>query len=256
MNGVTTILDTKFYVIHNLDKKRKIRILSELKNSGVDDKNIIFINHPNKNEITYQIKKTSVQKNTKQGIEGKVIKDGWISVTYKHYLALKNIVENSIPYAFIIEDNVGKINGNIYQRISKYLDDLPEDWDIVFESDQFPFSYTKEPFTNKNKIVHRKDNKITYSEDGSVLLMGGTRSAQFYFINLETAKKLYDNYLPFNHAPDVWMNELFRKLDIKSFWADPSIIGTEKNHRTSTNYKYSDIFYVIKSKLINYILRL
>ena len=60
----------------------------------------------------------------------------------------------------------------------------------VFESDQFPFSYTKEPVVDKNKS---KSNE-TYFEDGSTLLMGGTRSAQFYFINLETANRLFDNY--------------------------------------------------------------
>ncbi len=249
-------LDTKFYIIHNLDKNRKKRILSELNNAGVDDKDIIFINHPNKNEITYRIKKTAVQRNTKQGVEKKTIKDGWISVTYKHYLALKNIVENSIPFAFIIEDNVGKINGNIYERISSYLQDLPKDWGVVFESDQFPFSYTKESVVNKNSIVQQKSNDETYFDDGSLLLGGGTRSAQFYFINFDTAKKLHDNYLPFNHAPDFWMNELFRKLNIKSFWAEPSMIETEKHHRTSTNFEYSDIFHVLKSKLINFILRL
>lgn len=256
MKESSTKLDTKFFIIHNLDKNRKKRILSELNNAGVSDQDIIFINHPNKNEITYQIKKNAVQKNTKQGVEKKTIKDGWISVTYKHYLALKNIVDNSIPLAFIIEDNVGKIDGNIYERISNYLEDLPKDWGVVFESDQFPFSYTKEPIVDKNKIVHKKSNEKTYFDDGSLLLGGGTRSAQFYFINLDTAKKLFDNYLPFNHAPDFWMNELFRVLDIKSFWADPSIIKTEKHHRTSTNLKYYDLFYIIKSKLINFILRL
>mgnify|MGYP001174396736 FL=1 len=256
MRERSIIFNTKFFIIHNLDKNRKERILSELYKAGVEDKDIIFINHPNKNEITYKIKKIAVQRNTKQGIESKTIKDGWISVTYKHYLALKNIVEDSIPLAFIIEDNVGKINENIYDRISSYLEDLPNDWGVVFESDQFPFSYTKEPVIDKNKVVHQKSNEITYFEDGSTLLMGGTRSAQFYFINLETANRLFDNYLPFNHAPDFWMNELFRKLNIKSFWADPSIIETEKHHRTSTNYKYSDIFYILKSKITNFVLGL
>ena len=36
---------------------------------------------------------------------------------------------------------------------------------------------------------------------------------QFYMVNLKAAK-LYENFLPFNHAPDMWMNELFRKIGI------------------------------------------
>ena len=31
-------------------------------------------------------------------------------------------------------------------------------------------------------------------------------------VNLKAAKQLYENFLPFNHAPDMWMNELFRKM--------------------------------------------
>ena len=64
------------------------------------------------------------QKNTKYGVEKKTIKDGWISVSYKHYLALKYIVENSIDLAFIMEDNVGKINEkNFLTNDEKILND-------------------------------------------------------------------------------------------------------------------------------------
>ena len=109
----------KFFIIHNLDEKRKQVIDRELEKSQIPNEDIIFINHPNKNELTYAIKKNAVQKNTKYGVEKKTIKDGWISVSYKHYLALKYIVENSIDLAFIIEDNVGKIDGNLYKRVNK-----------------------------------------------------------------------------------------------------------------------------------------
>ena len=248
--------EIKFFIIHNLDKNRKKTILHELNKNGVNDENIIFINHPNKNEISYKIKKLAVEKGTRYGIEKKTIKDGWISVTYKHYLALERIVKESISYAFIIEDNVGKINQNIYERVDKYLSELPSTWGVVFESDQFSYSYTKESPVSLNTTIYKKSNEITYKSDGEPHLLGGSRSAQFYFLNQTTAKKLYDNYLPFNHAPDMWMNQLFRKLNIESYWAEPSIIETEKNHKTSTNYKITDIYFVLKSKIVNYILGL
>ena len=66
-------------------------------------------------------------------------------------------------------------------------------------------------------FVYPKSNEITKYCHGS------TRLAQFYIINNKCAKKLYDNYIPFNNAPDWWMNDLFRKLNIKSFWSEPSI---------------------------------
>ena len=154
-----------------------------------------------------------------------------------------------------MEDNVGRINGNIYKRIEQYHEELPDDWDIVFESDQkyLNFDYTGEETVTSNKLIYKKNNEVTYDKNGYILLHGGSRSAQFYYLNYETAEKLYQNYLPFNHAPDMWMNDLFRKLNINSFWAEPTFITTEKNHKTSTNLNYfKDIRYIINSKFINF----
>ena len=242
----------QFYIIHNLEKKRKSNILRLLRESNISNNNINFINHPNKNEITYEIKKNAVQKNVR--INNKVIKDGWIAVSYKHYLALEDIVKNQYPYAVIMEDNIGQIHGNIYERIGLYHKELPVDWNIVFESDQkyLNFDYTREGEVLKDKLIYKKNNEISYDDNGNILLHGGSRSAQFYYLKLETAMKLYENYLPFNHAPDMWMNDLFRKLNINSFWAEPTFITTEKNHKTSTNFNYlRDFRHIIYSKYVN-----
>ena len=59
-----------------------------------------FINHPNKDELTYEIKEKAVQKNAN-------IRDGWISCSYKHYLALENIIEQDNEFGVIMEDNIG-----------------------------------------------------------------------------------------------------------------------------------------------------
>ena len=92
-------------------RKEEKNILNQLGNSNVQTSDIEFINHPNKNELTYDIKKVAVQKKIR--INNKVIKDGWIAVSYKHYLALEDIVKNKYSHAIIMEDNVGRINGNI-----------------------------------------------------------------------------------------------------------------------------------------------
>jgi hypothetical protein len=54
---------------------------------------------------------------------------------------------------------------------------------------------------------------------------GGTKCACFYVLTLACAKKLLEHYIPFNNAPDWWMNDLFRLINIKSFWAEPSNVG-------------------------------
>jgi GR25 family glycosyltransferase involved in LPS biosynthesis len=239
----------KYYVIHNLNLDRKINIESELIRNGVDLSDVQFINHPNKDELTYQIKKRSVQAKSR-------IKDGWVSVTYKHYLALSDIVENNIQYGVIIEDNVGKFKENIPDRLLKYIDQMDEDWDIIFDSDWISYKHVNEQKVTKTNIVYKKSNQRTLDKSGKIITHGGTKSAQFYMVNLESAKKLKNAYLPFNHAPDMWMNELFRKLNINSYWAEPTFIETEKNHVSSTNFQKKFSLYRLKSKIINIVLGL
>ena len=71
-------------------------------------------------------------------------------------------------------------------------------------------SMNQEEKVTDEKIVYKKSNEITK------FCHGGSRVAQFYFLNLNCAKKLYENYLPFDNAPDWWMNSLFRKLNYPS----------------------------------------
>ena len=60
--------------------------------------------------------------------------------------------------------------------------------------------------------MYRKSNEITKNNEGKIISHGSTRAAQFYLINKKAAKKLYDNFLPFNHSADMWMNEVIRKI--------------------------------------------
>jgi hypothetical protein len=39
-----------------------------------------------------------------------------------------------------------------------------------------------------------------------------------------------ENYIPFNNSPDWWMNDLFRKLNIKSFWVEPTNVYVHHGH--------------------------
>ena len=163
----------KYYVIHNLEKYRKDRITSALTNSGVNMDDVTFINYPNKKDLTYKIKKESVQRGIK-------IADGWIAVSYKHYLALKDIVENSYPYGVIIEDNVGRFVENIPNRLNLYIEQLPKDWDIVYSSDWITYQEINEEEVVPEKIVYKKSNEITRNKNNEIIVHGGTKSAGLY----------------------------------------------------------------------------
>jgi hypothetical protein len=106
----------------------------------------------------------------------------------------------------------------------------------------------------KIRLCTKKTLVTLITKNGKIIAGGGTKSAQFYMVNLNSAKKLYENYLPFNHAPDAWMNELFRYLNFNSYWIEPSITKTRENHTSSTNFENRFSIYKIKSKIQNIIL--
>lgn len=233
-----------YYIIHNLEKKRYDNMVRLLKSNGVDSKEVTFINHPNKNELTYEIKKKAVQKNSQ-------IRDGWISCSYKHYLALEDIVKNQHKLGVVMEDNIGGFFENIPKRLEKYLDFLDDDWDIIFDSVWGNYKDMNEEEVVSEKLVYKKSNHITKNMNGKIISHGSTRAAQFYLINQKAAKILYDNFLPFNHSADMWMNEVIRKTNLNVYWSEPSLVTSKFNKKTSTKLTLSQFFYGLKSKFIN-----
>lgn len=233
-----------YYVIHNLEKRRYKNIVKLLNLNGVNINDVNFINHPNKDELTYEIKEKAVQKNAN-------IRDGWISCSYKHYLALENIIEQDNEFGVIMEDNIGGFYENIPNRLEKYLNMMDSDWDIIFDSVWGDYAQMNEEEISQNKLVYRKSNEITKNNEGKIISHGSTRAAQFYLINKKAAKKLYDNFLPFNHSADMWMNEVIRKTNLKVYWSEPSIVTSKFNKKTSTKLSFLQSVYAIKSKKIN-----
>jgi GR25 family glycosyltransferase involved in LPS biosynthesis len=237
----------KYYIIHNLENYRYKNIVNLLQDSKIDMDDVNFINHPNKNELTYKIKKSAVQQNSK-------LKDGWISCSYKHYLALEDIVKNKYELAVVMEDNIGAFHENVIVRLNKYQKELPKNWDIIFDSVWFDYSWLNEEKVTPEKLVYKKSNHPTYNDEGKIIAHGGTRAAQFYFLKYETAKKMYDNFLPFNASADMWINEILRQCNLNSFWSEPSLVVSKLNKVSSTNVSNKEFIYKIKSKLLNYYL--
>jgi hypothetical protein len=217
-------MDIQYHIIHGVDKDRAGRMSNEFIKANISQNNVYWVLSHNKDKLTDEFIKTIVDQNESISNNRLVgpgcphLKKGQISCTYKHYLALKNIVENGYEYAVIMEDNI-YFKGDVNERVDKYIKQLNKfypDWDVLFDSDWEPY---KEGAVRPDLLVYPKDIEMNKYD------FGGTRCAHFYLLTQKCAKKLYDNYLPFNHAPDHWMNDVFRKLNIKSYWAEPSIVG-------------------------------
>jgi GR25 family glycosyltransferase involved in LPS biosynthesis len=207
-------MNFKYYLIHGVDPSRKQFMLDQFAAYGIDNNDVTWLCHPNKNEITKDMVKAYTTKYSRGGPQEYVNDNlglGQISCTIKHFLALKDIVEKQLPYAVIMEDNVA-FHSNIPERLTKYLEQLPSDWDALFDTDWRAFN--ESPVTS-DKLVYKKKNEVTE------YCHGASRLANFILVSLKGATALYQNYLPFNHVSDWYYNNLFRRLELNSYWAEP-----------------------------------
>ena len=207
----------KYYLIHGVDPSRKQFMLDQFKQYGIDNSDVTWICHPNKNEITRDMVNAYCAK--------KDLNRGQISCTIKHYLALKDIVDNQYPVAVIMEDNVA-FKSDVPSRIQKYLEQLPADWDTLFDSDWAPFI---EGPVRPDCLVYKKSNEQTSQCHGGSLL------ANFILINLKAATVMYKNYLPFRHVSDWYYNDLLKTHSLNSYWSEPGNTYHVKRQSTATD---------------------
>lgn len=226
---MSKIENLRYYLIHGLDPKRGRIMMEEFKKWNFELDKIKWILHPNKDEITDElldsiiIKEPSYSANIFIPPERTRNAKGLVCCTYKHYLALKDIVENNYDYGVIIEDNIC-FKGKIPELLKIYINQLDNKygkWDILFDGSWTSY---QEGSVTPDLLVYPKKNEITTQ------CHGGTKAATFYLIKKECAQKLIEHYIPFNNSPDWWMNDLFRKLNINSFWVEPSFVQVHPNH--------------------------
>lgn len=224
----------KYYLIHGLDKKREEIMKKEFDLWEFPKEDIKWILTPNKEEITEElinfiiIQYPSISCNVPFNPSYMILRKGYVACTFKHYIAIKDIVNNNYEYGVVMEDNI-VFTGCIPKLIEIYIKQLNElypDWDILFNGSMF--RYIENP-TKDNIYVYPKKTEITEQ------CHGATNAATFYVIRNKCAQKILPHYLPFNTPVDWWMNELFRKLDIKVYWTSPSSTRVQENHISTAN---------------------
>jgi GR25 family glycosyltransferase involved in LPS biosynthesis len=225
----------QYYLIHNNDKKREEKMLDQFERVNINNDDVKWIRNPNKEEITDDFLNSILIDGWSitcgNNINAKLhLRKGQISCTYKHYLCVKDMIENNYEYGVVMEDNMYLID-DVPKKLNIYieqLDRLYPDWDIIFDNygitgKLMPY---KDELLKEGQFVYPKTNQIS---DG---YHGGTKCAVFYLLNLKCAKRLYEHYLPFNNTADWWLNDLLRKIDAKCFWAEPYNVGIA--HHIST----------------------
>lgn len=199
----------KYYLMNGVDRTRDEFMKSQFDKAKIKQEDVVWIKSHNKDQLTKDLIK-QIYKRKKENL-----KLGQISCTYKHYLALKNIVENNIDIGVMMEDNIEFNTSNFPERLNKYLEQLPKDWDILFESDTLKYIEKK---TRPDLLVYKKKNEVTSQ------CHGGTNAANCYIIPLKTAKLFHENFLPFHNVIDHYMNDLLRKYNLNSYWTVPPVV--------------------------------
>ena len=202
----------KYYLIHGGVSERRTFMENQFIKFDIPYEDVFWILEP-----------TSIDEVPEHACCQTDLKNGARICTYKHYLALKDICEQEYPLAVIMEDNI-EFNSSVPNLIERYLADLPSDWSCLFDSDICNLHYIEGP-VSYDMSVYKKSSEVT-AQCG-----GGSRGANFYLLNLATAKILYENFLPFV-CVDWHYNDLIRRFKLNSYWAEPP--NVHKINRAST----------------------
>jgi len=206
-------MNIKYFLIHGLDRKRRIFMQAQIRHMGIPQQDVMWINGPNVGDELPDGLTTNPN-----------LTRGQVAITHKHYLCLKEIVENNYEIGVIMEDNIEFLS-NVTTCLNRYLKDLPSDWDMLFDSDFFGWKYIEGPISLEMSVYKKSNNPLSPSP-------GAAKGAHFLMISNRAAKILYANFLPFNEVSDHYYDYLIRKFNLNTYWAEPS--NVHKIQRQST----------------------
>lgn len=238
-----------YYLIHGIDISRKEFMENQFKKFGIPDNDTTWITYPNKYDPLPDVC-TNIS-----------LPRGMVSCTYKHYLALKDICEKGYEYAVIMEDNIEFID-NVPFTLQRYLKELPDDWDLLIDSnftDRKPLNATFDPekkiyrhIYDYTWLIEYLDVNVTRYEQ-----WGATKGAHFVFLTQKAANMLYKKFIPFKDSSDHHYDTLLNEMRLNVYWAEPPNVkkierpSTWKDDDITRNIKVNDI--ILKSKKVKWL---
>lgn len=149
-----------------------------------------------------------------------ILRPADISLISKHRIAWKKIKE----MALIFEDDV-ILAPNFSDTLSKYIAELPPDWDLLFIGDGCGLHIDAAVISPYKYTYSKCLEPTSWGGDGA------TRCTDSYIISPKCAALFAaDPDRPITKPIDFYMNDLCRKYKCKVFWAEPTIVtqGSEK----------------------------
>jgi glycosyl transferase, family 25 len=158
-------------------------------------------------------------------------KPGEVGCFLSHYNVIKRIVEEKLPYALILEDDI-EVSNNLPQLLLK-LEKVIKQGDVISLYSSFPAGCK---LRTENKIDEAYD--FLKPEEGE-LVVGNVA----YIITQEVAQKMVQALLPMNNVIDDWR-----------FWIEKGFVRDFKvvfPHPIDLSDNYSDIHESFGGTLLN-----
>ena len=144
-----------------------------------------------------------------------------ISLTLKHFTALKEISKSNYP-ALICEDDI-IFKKNSLEELENAFELCKKDFDFINigEGGNLPFFEFDKPLKSNNRFIE--------------LNIPRSNTTNAYMVNPNTAKTLSENLIPTIMPVDWQLQYLLIKYKYKVLWANPPIFG----HGSKNEYKSS-----------------
>ena len=128
-----------------------------------------------------------------------------ISLSMKHFAALRDAVFNNYQNVVIFEDDI-ILCDDFDSKLDSYLDQLPEDYDILWIGTCCDLHA---PQTDTKSNVY--------------LNLHGSRCTHAYVISQKGCKKILENSHKISKPIDWFFNELIGSLKMDNYWAEPPL---------------------------------
>jgi GR25 family glycosyltransferase involved in LPS biosynthesis len=194
----------KIFVIHYTKlTNRKPHIIRQFNTHNI--KNFEFIEVFDKEDLTEADINLFIENKSKSNI----------SLYMKHFHTYREIIEK-YDNALILEDDV-IFSDNFMESLSKYLTQLPEDYDMLFIGDGCNLHVENHDLV-QGKYIYKK-----------IVKNNSTRCSDSYIISKKCAKKLIEWLSKLNNkiselGIDWWLNKAAICNEFNMYWAEPTIV--------------------------------
>lgn len=200
----------KIFIIH-YDKlvERKENMLKQL---SILNLKAEFISNKGKDKLLLEEKQKFIN-----------ISDSEISTFLHHFECYKQIIEQNHEYALIMEDDA-ILCDKFCQRLQKYLNDLPKDWDILYIGEG--------QISVPNSIIKRFRGLVNIFRKP----IDGFKFTDFYLIRNRACKKFVEKFNneqgKINLAVDHYLHTFINEYGLKALIGEPKLVSQGSINKT------------------------